>query len=193
MKKIKEQYPAGDFGIWLVIYMELITFGGLFVSYAFARRGEVELFNDSQLMLSQTSGFINTLILLTSSFFIIKAIAAIKRFDPTVAKEKASLWLLSAMGLGGLFLIIKGLEFMEKYEQGINISTNTFFMFYFIMTIFHFLHVVLGLVILFNIYKNTKRGEYSATEYSGMETGAVYWHLVDLLWIVLFPLVYIMR
>ena len=193
MKKIKERYPAGDFGIWLVIYMELITFGGLFVGYAFARRADVELFNNSQLMLNQTSGFVNTLILLTSSLFIIKAIDAIKKYEPKVAIEEASLWLLSAMGLGGFFLIIKSMEFMDKYEQGINISTNTFFMFYFIMTVFHFLHVVLGLIILFNIYRNTKKGKYSATEHTGMETGAVYWHLVDLLWIILFPLIYIMR
>ena len=97
------------------------------------------------------------------------------------------------MGLGGLFLVIKSLEFMDKYEQGINISTNTFFMFYFIMTVFHFLHVVLGLIILFTIYKNTLKGNYTPKEYTGMETGAVYWHLVDLLWIILFPLIYIMR
>jgi len=193
MKIIKEKYPAGDFGIWLVIYLELITFGGLFVAYAFARRGEVELFNSSQLLLNQTSGFINTLILLTSSLFIIKAIEAVKKYEPKIATKEASFWLLSAMGLGGLFLILKSIEFMEKYEQGINISTNTFFMFYFIMTVFHFMHVILGLIIFFNIHKNLKNGKYSSTEYTGMETGAVYWHLVDLLWIILFPLIYLMR
>ena len=193
MKKIKKQYPEGDFGIWLVIYLELITFGGLFISYAFARRADVELFNNSQLLLNQTSGFINTLILLTSSLFIIKSIEAIKKYQLSIAIQKASLWLLGAIGLGGIFLVIKSLEFIDKYEEGINISTNTFFMFYFIMTIFHFLHVVLGLIIFVFIYKNLKKGNYTSKEHTGMQTGAVYWHLVDLLWIILFPLIYIMR
>ncbi|MFT5662104.1 MAG: nitric oxide reductase NorE protein [Sulfurimonas sp.] len=191
-KTLKYNLPPGDFGIWLVVYMEFITFGLLFIGYAFSRRVEIDIFNQSQLLLDQRFGFINTIILLTSSYFVVKAIEAIKNFDIEVASKKASISLQVAMSLGALFLIIKIIEISDKYSQGINLSTNTFFMFYIILIVFHFMHVLLGMVILFNIQQKTKLGGYTKMDYEGMRTGAIYWHLVDLLWIVLFPLLYIM-
>ena len=185
--------PPGDFAIWIIIYVELITFAALFIGYAFARRADVELFNQSQLLLDQRSGFINTLILITSSYFVVKAIQVIKTIDNEKASILSSRWLLAAIVLGSSFIVIKTIEFSDKFEQGINLSTNTFFMFYILLTAFHFMHVLLGLVILYAVYKKTKMGGYNRHDYRGMETGASYWHLVDLLWIVLFPLVYIMR
>jgi len=185
--------PPGDFGIWIVIYVELITFAALFIGYAFARRSEVALFNESQLLLNQEVGFMNTLLLVSSSWFVYKALETIKNLDSTRANQKAATWLLSAMIFGSIFMALKFFELYSKYSEGINLSTNTFFMFYIMLSVFHFLHVLLGLVILFNVRQQTKVGTYSVTEYKGMETGASYWHLVDLLWIVLFPLVYIMR
>jgi len=189
----KEPLPPGDFAIWIIIYVELVTFAALFIGYAFARRVDVELFNQSQLLLDQRSGFINTLILITSSYFLVKAIEIIKTIDKDKASILASRWLLAAMILGSSFIVIKIMEFSDKFEQGISLSTNTFFMFYIMLTVFHFMHVLLGLVILYAVYKKTKMGGYSKQDHRGMETGASYWHLVDLLWIVLFPLVYIMR
>jgi nitric oxide reductase NorE protein len=193
---IKVPYPPGDFAIWIIIYVELLTFGLLFVGYAFSRRADVELFNASQLLLNQTSGFVNTLILITSSYFIVKAVQSIKTMSKDTeiqANDTASKWLLYAMLLGLVFLTIKILEFSHIFGAGITLSTNTFFMFYLLLTLFHFMHVVLGLIILWNIYQKTKILGYCPDDYSGMETGASYWHLVDLLWIVLFPLVYIIK
>jgi len=187
--KIKKLLPPGDFGIWIIIYIELLTFAGLFIGYAFSRRADVAMFNESQLLLDQRFGFINTLVLITSSWFVVNAVYAIKNNNSKLSAN----WILSAMGVGFIFIVIKIMEFSDKFEQGINLSTNTFFMFYLMLTVFHFLHVVLGLIILFNIYKKTKIGGYSNKDHIGMETGASYWHLVDLLWIVLFPLIYIMR
>lgn len=191
--KKKQPLPPGDFGIWVVVYIELITFGLLFVGYAFARRTDVELFNQSQLLLDQRFGFINTLILITSSYFVVKAIESIQLIDREKASALASKWLLAAMSLGSLFIVFKIIEFTDKFEQGINLSTNTFFMFYLLLTAFHFMHVILGLIILFNIRQKTKIGGYTKEDHKGMQTGATYWHLVDLLWIVLFPLIYIIR
>ncbi len=187
--KTKQALPPGDFGIWVIIYVEFVTFAALFIGYAFSRRANLEMFNESQLLLNKTSGFINTVVLITSSFLVVKAVQAIKKNN----SELSAKFLLAAMGVGSIFIVVKIMEFAEKFEQGINLSTNTFFMFYLMLTVFHFLHVVLGLIILFNIYQKTKLGGYSNTDHKGMETGASYWHLVDLLWIVLFPLVYIMR
>jgi len=193
VKSKKQPLPAGDFGIWVVVYIELITFALLFIGYAFSRRADVELFNQSQLLLDQRFGFINTLILITSSYFVVKAIETIKLVDREKAIKLASRWLLSAIVLGSFFVFFKIIEFSDKFSQGINLSTNTFFMFYLLLTAFHFMHVILGLIILFNVRQKTKSGGYTKENHIGMETGAIYWHLVDLLWIVLFPLIYIIR
>ena len=193
MNRLKQKYPPGDFAIWIIIYIELLTFGLFFVGYAYSRRGDIELFNASQLLLNQTAGFINTVILITSSYFVVKAVNAIKYMDTKKAIKHASNYLIGAIGLGGIFLIIKIIEFSNKYSEGINLSTNTFFMFYFLLAVFHFLHVVLGMIILFNLQQKTKIGGYTKNDHRGLETGASYWHMVDLLWIVLFPLIYIIR
>lgn len=194
--EIKEPYPPGDFAIWIVIYIELLTFGLFFIGYAFSRRLNVQMFNDSQLFLDKTAGFIDTLILITSSYFIVKAIQSIKnsnRSDISISSIVASKWLLATMIFGGIFLINKLLEFSDIFSQGFSLSSNMFFMFYLLLTMFHFMHVLLGIIIIFTIRQKVKILGYGPTDYVGMETGAVYWHLVDLLWIVLFALIYILR
>ncbi len=193
---IKEKYPPGDFAIWIIIYVELVTFGLLFLGYAFSRRSHIEMFNDSQLLLNQTSGFVNTLILITSSYFVAQSLRSVTSMTAESIQESnmvASRWLLYALLCGASFLIIKFFEFYHIFGAGITLSTNKFFMFYLLLTLFHFMHVLLGSLILFIIYKKTKVSGYTPSDYRGFETGASYWHMVDLLWIVLFPLVYIIR
>ena len=193
---LKEKYPPGDFAVWIIIYVELLTFALFFLGYAFSRRADIELFNGSQELLSQTSGFINTFILITSSYFVVKAVSIIKNMSQENHKEfstKASRWLLLALICGVAFLVIKITEFSHIFGLGINLSTNTFFMFYILLTGFHFMHVLLGSVILFNIYQKTKIFGYTPDNHVGFESGASYWHMVDLLWIILFPLIYIIR
>lgn len=193
---LKEKYPPGDFAIWVIIYVEFITFALLFLGYAFSRRLDVELFNASQLAVNQTSGFINTFILITSSYFVVKAVHSIRNMTKDSQKEsniQASKWLLFAIICGIAFLGIKLTEFSHIFGMGIHLSTNKFFMFYILLTVFHFMHVLLGSGILFIIYKKIKVYGYLPNDSKGIETGASYWHMVDLLWIILFPLVYIIR
>jgi len=193
---LKEPYPPGDLAIWIIIYVEFITFALLFLGYAFSRRLDVELFNASQLAVNQTSGFINTFILITSSYFVVKAVQNIRKMTQESQEKsniEASKWLLFAIMCGMAFLMIKVTEFSHIFGMGIHMSTNKYFMFYIMLTVFHFLHVLLGTGILFIIYKKTKVYGYLPNDSKGIETGASYWHMVDLLWIVLFPLVYIIR
>ena len=183
------RYPPGDFAIWIFIYAELLAFGIFFLSYAFARANNVELFNESQLLLNRTAGGINTLVLITSSYFVVRSVAAIR-------DDKAQLcsrWLLAAIAMACVFLVIKLFEFYTKYQEGISLSTNTFYMFYLSLTFFHFMHVILGAVILTAVMLKARGGGYSREEHTGVETGGSYWHMVDLVWIILFPLVYIIR
>ncbi|SCZ58171.1 cytochrome c oxidase subunit 3 family protein [Thiohalomonas denitrificans] len=184
-----ERRLPGDLAIWFFIFAELLVFGVLFLSYAFTRNGDVALFNASQLTLDRVGGMFNTLALITSSYFVVRAVVAI-RAD---RQEACSRWLIAAMGMGGLFLAIKTAEFAGKFAAGVGLSTNTFYMFYLMMTFFHYMHVILGMVILGYILLKTRNGGYFASEHTGIESGASYWHMVDLVWIVLFPLVYVIR
>lgn len=183
----------GDFGVWLVIYVELFTFGVIFTGYAIARYHNVELFNASQLMLNKSAGFLNTLLLITASWWVMKAVENIKNIYNDFDLQKASNYLLLAIGSSILFVVSKVAELSHVFGEGIHLSTNTFFTFYILLALFHLMHVLLGMFILFLLYQNTKKGKYTQQEHTGLESGALYWHMVDLLWIVLFALVYIMR
>ncbi len=175
--------------IWFFIFAELLAFGVFFVAYAFARAHNVALFNESQQHLNITSGAVNTLVLITSSYFMVRSVAAIKQ---GLSRECVR-WIAAAIAFGGIFLVIKLFEFHAKFAAGISLSTNTFSMFYLSLTIFHFMHVILGMVILAAVMLKAHRGGYSAENHTGVETGASYWHMVDLLWIILFPLVYVIH
>ena len=181
--------PPGDLAIWFFIFAELLAFGIFFVAYAFARAHNVELFNESQQHLNIASGAINTMVLITSSYFVVRAVAAIRQ---NLARECVH-WIAAAIGMGGIFLVIKVIEFHAKFSAGISLSTNTFYMFYLSLTIFHFMHVILGMVILAAVMLKARSGGYSGENHAGVETGASYWHMVDMVWIILFPLVYVIH
>ncbi len=179
----------GDLAMWFFILAELLVFGVFFLAYAFARTYNVEIFNASQQELNRTSGVINTVLLITSSYFVVLAVNRIRQgYSRSCAR-----WLLTAMACGATFLVLKLIEFSAKIEAGITMSTNTFYMFYLGLGFFHFMHVVLGMVILGAVALKAWRSGYHAADYAGVETGAAYWHMVDLVWIVLFPLIYILN
>jgi len=184
-----QQDLPGDFALWIFIFAEMLVFGVLFVAYAFTRAHNVALFNASQLTLSLTSGALNTLVLITSSYLVVRGVAAIKQD----LSKQCAYWLTGALLLGGVFICIKVVEFYAKFAADITMSTNAFYMFYLSLTFFHFMHVLMGMVILACIIIKAWRGGYSAQSHTGVETGASFWHMVDFLWIILFPLVYVIR
>ncbi|MCG8489961.1 MAG: cytochrome c oxidase subunit 3 family protein [Chromatiales bacterium] len=182
-------YPPGDLAIWIFILAELTVFAIFFAAYAFTRLQHVELFNEYQLTLDREAALINTLALITSSYFVVRAVSAIKVDD----RRRCVYWLLAALCMGMLFLLVKSWEYVHHYSEGINLSSNIFYMFYLSLTFFHFMHVIMGMVILVAIAVMAARGKYSRQEHTGVESGASYWHMVDLVWLILFPLVYVMR
>ena len=168
---------------------ELLVFAIFFASYAFTRSNHVEMFNTYQLTLDRNIALLNTLSLITSSYFALRAVAAMRENQI----KQCFNWLIAALSMGLIFLIAKSFEYADHFSHGINMRTNEFYMFYFSLTFFHFLHVVMGMVILSaNAYK-TRAGAYSPENYTGLETGTNYWHMVDIVWIILFPLIYVMR
>jgi nitric oxide reductase NorE protein len=179
----------GDFAIWIFILAEMLVFGVLFVAYAFSRAGDVEIYNASQQTLNRTAGLINTMLLITSSYFVACAVQAIK----SGLSRHCANWLGWAFLLGGAFVVIKLFEFNEKFDAGISLSTNSFYMFYLSLTFFHLMHVLMGMIILGFIITKARQGGYSRQNHAGVETGASFWHMVDLLWIILFPLIYVIH
>ncbi|MDE2368852.1 MAG: cytochrome c oxidase subunit 3 [Burkholderiales bacterium] len=179
----------GDLAIWIFIFAEMGVFGVLFIVYAWARRSHLELFEAGQALLDRRIGLANTLIFISSSYAVARAAAAI-RADRAAACRR---WLLAALTAGAAFVVLKVGEFGLDAERGIGLSRNLFDMFYLSLTFFHFMHVLMGLVILAVVAWKTGRGAYSARSHSGVETAGAYWHMVDLVWIVLFALVYVLH
>ncbi|MCB1722886.1 MAG: cytochrome c oxidase subunit 3 family protein [Gammaproteobacteria bacterium] len=183
------RFPPGDLAIWIFILAELLVFALFFAAYAFTRMQHIALFDRYQAMLNRDAALINTLALLTASYFVMRGVVAAREGQGRLCAR----WTWAAVGMGALFLVVKSSEYAHHLHAGINLSTNTFYMFYLSLTFFHFLHVILGMVILVAVALKAGRGGYTPEEHTGVETGASYWHMVDLVWLVLFPLVYVMK
>jgi nitric oxide reductase NorE protein len=180
---------AGDLFVWYIILLEGATFGVAFVAFAFIRLHHLALFNASQQQLDLSAGAINTALLLTASWCVAHAVHAVRASQ----RSAALLWLGAGMAGGAGFVALKLMEYADKAAQGIGLSTNLFFDFYFLLTGFHLLHVLAGLMALGLTGIGLMRQRGAALNAHTIETAAAFWHLVDLLWLVLFPLVYVMR
>ncbi|MCB1888029.1 MAG: cytochrome c oxidase subunit 3 family protein [Rhodocyclaceae bacterium] len=179
----------GDLAVWIFIVAELLVFAVFFISYAIARGQDVVLFDAMQRTLDRNAGAANTLLLVTSSWCVARAVAATQQNLTTVAAR----WLLGGLACGAGFLVIKALEYAAKFSAGVSLSSNNFYMFYLSLTFFHFLHVILGMVVLAVLWQGIRKRRYHPGNLSGLESGAAYWHMVDLVWLVLFPLIYVMH
>lgn len=180
---------AGDLAIWIFILAELLAFGVFLVAYAFARSLDPAQFAAEQAALNRDAGALNTVLLLTASYFVVRAVHAAEAGQG----RRAAPWLAAALGCGAGFVAIKLAEYQAAFAAGITLSSSTFHMFYLSLTFFHFMHVLLGMVILAALWFNARRGRYGPHDMNGIESGAAYWHMVDLVWLVLFPLVYVIR
>ena len=180
---------AGDLAIWFFILAELLAFGVFFAAYAFARAKNIELFTAEQAALNRNAGAINTVLLLTASYFVVRAVQAAE----AEASRQCANWLGGAILTGFGFIVVKLSEYAAAFEHNISLSSSTFHMFYLSLTFFHFMHVILGLVILIAMWNGARQGRYRPGDMNGLETGAAYWHMVDLVWLILFPLVYVIH
>lgn len=180
---------VGDLAVWLIILAELLAFGILFLAFAVSRLRHPDVFAASQPTLDTSAGLANTLLLITGSWCVAHAVqAAEHHLRPTTLR-----WLLAAQGCGAAFVVLKLSEYADKAAAGIDLETNVFYMFYFFLTGFHFLHVLAAMVFLAFLSVSVWRCQQVGGQRHALETGAAFWHMVDLLWIVLFPLVYIVR
>lgn len=176
-------------GVWVFIFADMTVFAIMFGAYMTDRSKSLALFEESRHALSLTFGGVNTLILVTSSMLVVLALDALKFGRPKWAPVFFGL----ALACGLAFMVSKGLEYHAKFEAGISLLTNDFFMYYFMLTGMHLLHVTAGNVVLAVLCFKSRSMPASGGSLTAYESGATYWHMVDLLWVCLFPLLYLVR
>jgi nitric oxide reductase NorE protein len=176
-------------GVWVFIGADSVIFAILFLTFMQDRLKNPALFEASRHTLNLNLGGIDTLILLTSSWSVALAIQALKRD----LSDRVTGYLLGGVLTGLMFVASKSIEYFQKFAHGLTPGTNPFFMWYFTLTGIHLAHVLVGTGFLAFLVVKSRSGAFSSAHRAVPESVASFWHLVDLLWIVLFPLLYLMK
>jgi cytochrome c oxidase subunit 3 len=192
-----EKGSGGRVGMWLFISTEILLFGGLFLLYSMYRFKNPVDFHAGSRELSRFFGTLNTAFLITSSFTVVLAVHWLRRDRPA----RAGLFILATIGFAFAFLVVKAIEWSAKFEHGLYPSAHAllsrprgevlYFGLYFMMTGLHALHVIAGVGVLSFVYAWIKRGRVTKDKPILLENAALFWHLVDIIWIFLFPLFYL--
>ena len=184
-------------GMWLFLFTELILFGGMFILYSIYRYMYPDAFHLAAKELNTIVGTFNTAILLTSSLTMVLAITAIQRKQKALSVFFQVITIVLALG----FMVNKYFEWGAKFHHGIYPGSETllakpageilFFGLYYVMTGLHGLHVIIGVVLIGIMARYTSKGIINSNSYVKLESAGLYWHLVDIIWIFLFPLFYL--
>lgn len=185
--RAKEIHLPGEASMWVFVLGDMVIFAIYYLIFMIERTRERNVFLESQGHLSQNIGLINTLVMLTSSWFVARAVRASRAGDHSRAMKLTT----SGILCGALFILIKVYEWSTEINRGFTLPKNDFFMFYFMLTGVHLLHVVMGLIILGIVLRELRNP--ALRRMSLVESGATFWHMVDMLWIILFALLYVMR
>ena len=196
----EQEFSANKLGFWLFLATEILLFGGLFVAYVVFRNMYPEMFLDAHQHLNRTMGATNTVVLICSSFTMAMAVRAAQ----TGKRSQQVMFLVVTLSLAAVFLVIKYFEYSEKIAHGYlpgywyaphgvgdPVNGNLFFGLYFMMTGLHGVHVLAGMVAITWVLIKAAKGQFSSSWYTPVELVGLYWHLVDLIWIYLFPLFYL--
>lgn len=194
-----QQRESAKLGMWLFLLTEILLFGGLFAAYTVFRVWNPEMFFNAHKHLDIYMGTINTVVLITSSLTMALAIRSIQLDE----RNKSIRLLAITIGLAVVFLIIKYFEYSHKIHLGQlpgkfytytgieGSNPHIFFSIYFMMTGLHAIHIIIGIGVIGWVLRNTMNGRLSSDYYTPMELTGLYWHLVDIIWIFLFPLLYL--
>ncbi len=170
----------GELLMWVLIISELLVFGAGLIAFMGVRLTDPAGFAEAQSHLYRTGAALNTAVLVTSGYLAAQAL----HWRKVARRTAARIALIAAAALGVVFLIIKGVEYAGKAAQGITYETHPFFLFYYLLTGFHAAHVLAGVgVLLLVAWRDDPRN---------IEAGAQFWHMVDLVWIMLFPVIYLL-
>lgn len=175
-------------GIHFFILADIFVFSGIFIGFMYDRAADLETFSESAALLNPWSGIINTLILITSGFFVVLAVNCAHKGHV----EKMRRWILAAVIVGAGFALSKAFEYNSKLSSGLTMHTNTYFMYYYTMTGAHFVHFLGGIIALVIFYVKSFKAPLDEHFVGNFESAGIYWHMVDFLWIFIFPLLYLL-
>lgn len=179
----------GDLAMWWFILAELTLFAALIITFAVSQALNPQLFNDGRALLDRSTGLAMTLSLLSSGALVALSVVQVRQ-----SKQRCGACLLIAALLSSLvYLWLKSHEYWHLTQIGLSIEKDTFFTLFWILTGLHFVHVLLGIVIIVCMTYTAWRGAFDPQLPSGIESGALYWHMVDLIWLMLFPVVYLIN
>jgi cytochrome c oxidase subunit 3 len=200
---MEQQFDASKMGMWLFLITEILLFSGMFVAYTVYRVWHPEVFAQSAGLLDWRLGGLNTLVLLLSSFTVAASIHYIQKGD----QQKMLLNLFITLLCAAIFMVVKYFEYTGKFSHGIfpgesfhphegyeqyNIPyAPQFFSIYFVMTGIHGVHVLVGMGVFAWVIAKGMKGAFNSSYYTPVELTGLYWHLVDIIWIFLFPLLYL--
>jgi nitric oxide reductase NorE protein len=175
-------------GVLVFILADIIVFGMLFIGFMSDRLAQLELFDSSAATLNVNLGMLNTLILMTSGLLVVLAVNAARHGNRSATRWWLGLSMLVGLGFG----VTKLTEYSDKFDHGLSMMTNDFYMYYFVLTGAHFLHFLGGMVALVALWFLAGRNQVNGPYFRWLEAGALYWHMVDLLWLVIFPMLYLL-
>lgn len=179
----------GEPGVWAFILVEMAIFTALFGVIVWSRASNSRIFAEGQAVLSQPLGLFNTIVLIAGSVLVVNAITAVE----TGQTQQASRSLGAAMACGAVFAFVKAVEYHNALHHGEFIHTNPYWMFFFAVTGAHLLHVFVGVAVLGLIRKRVRLGLPGRRDRELFMSATCYWHMVDLVWLVLFPLFYLVN
>lgn len=196
---VEQQHQANTFGMWVFLVTEVLFFGGVFMAYIIFRTLNAQAFQEASHHLNVVLGGFNTLLLLTSSLTVVLAIYFVRKDK----KGPAILLLLATIALGAAFLGIKAVEWTTDWREGLVPGLNwlltgptangqeLFFVLYFTMTGLHAVHMIIGISVVFIMVLFLLRKRHVSRNYTNVEMIGLYWHFVDIVWVFLFPLLYL--
>lgn len=178
----------GDLAMWIFIMAELAVFALLLISIALAAHQQPETFRAGVQTLHPIFGLLNTFALLSGSACLVYAVEQSHDYPQRILRG-----LFATLLLGGVYVLFKSIEYYSLWQAGYHLRSGTFYFLYYFVTFFHFMHVLLGMVIVFVVRQRIQQGTYPQIEdqHAGLESAGSYWHMVDLVWLVLFPLLYL--
>jgi nitric oxide reductase NorE protein len=177
----------GEQGTWIFLFGDMLVFGAFFATFMVERSKAPDIFDTARKTLHVGVGLANTVVLLFSSLCVFVAIGAIRVGAKSIARRALS----AALTCGLMFVGLKVLEYSSLIADGHGAGANHFYLYYFILTGLHLFHVCIGIVVLVLLMTQAGRTEIGPTRTAVIEGGGCFWHLVDLLWVVLFPLLYL--